>query len=202
MDWSSAISANKNLYAKWTAKTSTVTLDKNGGTTGSNQTVTATYDAAMPLETTSSVDIAVPTKTAATLLGYWDTDAASGGTQYYAYDGSTLSSTTDWDKETATVTLYARWEDKVDYYIDDMHRTAEYTGAGMEKSGAGYTVPGPIADSKAGNVCETEHYIFVGWVSADGQNTDGTLEGTPTIVQPGDVKNASGTTYYAVWAEE
>ena len=191
---------NVTVSATITLRTATVTLDANSGT-GADQTVTATYGDAMPLETTSDVAIAVPTKTGAKLLGYWDTDASSGGTQYYSYDGSTLSSTTNWDKEDESVTLYARWL-TVDYYIDDMHGTTGYTGAGMEKSGAGYTVPGPIADSKAGNVCETEHYIFVGWVSADGQNTDGTLKGTPTIVQPAEVKNASGTTYYAVWAEE
>ena len=191
---------NVTVSATITLRTATVTLGANSGT-GDDQTVTATYGTAMPLTTTSDVAIAVPTKTGAKLLGYWDTDASSGGTQYYAYDGSTLSSARAWDKEVGDVTLYARWL-TVDYYIDDMHGTTGYTGAGMEKSGAGYTVPGPIDENKTGNVCETEHYIFVGWVSADGQNTDGTLKGTPTIVQPGEVKNASGTTYYAVWAEE
>ena len=100
--------ATTTYTAQWTAKTSTVTLNANGGT-GSDQTVTATYDASMPLTTTASTALVAPKAPAGkTFRGYYDTDASSGGTQYYT---ATLTSARTWDKETASVTLYARWTD-------------------------------------------------------------------------------------------
>ena len=88
--------ATFTLGAYWTAKTYTVTLDANGGN-GGTESVTATYNAAMP------------TITPATLAGYALTgyfDAASGGTKYYNADGTSAK---NWDKTSAT-TLYAQWE--------------------------------------------------------------------------------------------
>ncbi|MBQ9206633.1 MAG: InlB B-repeat-containing protein [Treponema sp.] len=85
------------LYAKWTAKTYTVTLNANGGTGGSTS-VTATYNSAMPALTS-------PTRTGYTFQGYYDTSAATGGTQYYTKEKmSATTYTTD-----GTKTLYARW---------------------------------------------------------------------------------------------
>jgi hypothetical protein len=194
------VTSDVTLTAQWSQYSCTVTLNKNGATSGSDQTVSATCGSSMPLTTTSSKAIAIPTKTAHTFLGYWD--ATSDGNQYYAYDGSTLSSYADWDKETNTAqTLYARWEAKVDHFIDDMHGTTGYTGDGHSESGAGYTMPN-LSNVASGNECETNHYIFVGWVIAGGQNSDGTINGTPKIWRPGETNNASNSTYYAVWAEE
>ncbi len=84
------------LYAKWTAKTYTVTLNSQSGT-GGTASVTATYGAAMPA-------ITVPTKSGYTFGGYW-TAADGTGTMYY--DGFGASART-WDKTVAT-TLYAKW---------------------------------------------------------------------------------------------
>ncbi len=197
------VESNITLTAQWSQYSCTVTLNKNGATTGTNQTVSATCGSSMPLETTSSVAIAVPSKTGYTFLGYWDTDASSGGNQYYSYDGSTLSSYTDWDKATNTAqTLYARWEANVDHFIDDMHKTTGYTGSGHSESGANYTMPGPLSNVASGNECETNHYIFVGWVVASGQDDEGTINGTSKIYRPGETKSATNATYYAVWAEE
>ena len=198
------VGGNITLTAQWAYNTTTVTLKKNGGT-GNNQTVLATYGSAMPLTTTSDVAIAVHTKAGYALLGYWDTDASTGGNQYYSYDGSTLSSYANWDKDDASIDLYARWEEKVDQFIDDLHETSGYTSASPhEESGAGYTMPGPLAngDKTTGNDCRKAHYVFVGWVISGGQNANGTIKGTPKIWQPGESNNASGATYYAVWAEE
>lgn len=197
------VGGNITLTAQWAYNTTTVTLKKNGGT-GNNQTVLATYGSAMPLTTTSDEAIAVHTKAGYALLGYWDTDASTGGNQYYSYDGSTLSSYANWDKDDASIDLYARWEEKVDQFIDDLHETSGYTSASPhEESGAGYTVPGPLAgDKTTGNDCRKAHYVFVGWVISGGQNANGTIKGTPKIWQPGESNNASGATYYAVWAAE
>ena len=91
-----ATAQNHNLYAHWTANTYTVTLDKQSGT-GGTDSVTATYNAAMPaLES-------LPTRTGYAFNGYYD--AASGGTQYYKADGASAKT---WDK-TGAQTLYAQW---------------------------------------------------------------------------------------------
>lgn len=86
-----------NLYAYWEGASTTVTLNKNGGTGGINS-VTAKYGQAMP--SLSSV----PTRTGYNFDGYYD--AAEGGTKYYNAD---KSSAKNWDKENTTATLYAHW---------------------------------------------------------------------------------------------
>ena len=80
----------------FTANTTSVTLDRNGGTSGS-ASVTATYGSAMPA-------ISTPIFTGHTFTGYWD--ATSGGTQYYTSSGASART---WDKTGSTATLYARW---------------------------------------------------------------------------------------------
>lgn len=84
------------LYAKYDNKW-TISLDQKGGS-GGTHSITATYGQSMP-------QIAVPTRTGYTFVGYFDTDSASGGTQYYTSIGE---SATTWDK-TYNATLYARW---------------------------------------------------------------------------------------------
>ena len=88
--------ATFTLVAYWTAKTYTVTLDANGGN-GGTESVTATYNDAMP-------SITPATLAGYALTGYFD--AASGGTKYYNADGTSAK---NWDKTSAT-TLYAQWE--------------------------------------------------------------------------------------------
>ena len=87
---SSTNGATVNLYAVWTPKTSTVTLDAGG-------TVTATYDAAMP-------SITVPKAAGKVFGGYYDTSGGTG-TQYYTAAGASART---WNK-TGNVTLYAKW---------------------------------------------------------------------------------------------
>ena len=86
--------ANITLYAKWTAKTYTVTLDQNGGSDGSNS-VSATYGSAMPSAT-------MPTRTGYTFSGYFD----SNNTKYYNANGTSAK---NWDKA-GTATLTAQWQ--------------------------------------------------------------------------------------------
>ena len=86
-----------NLYAYWEGASTTVTLNKNGGTGGTNN-VTAKYGQPMP--SLSSV----PSRTGYNFDGYYD--AAEGGTKYYNAD---KSSAKNWDKENSTATLYAHW---------------------------------------------------------------------------------------------
>ena len=85
------------LEAVWTANTYTVTLDKQNGS-GGDDSVTATYDSAMPSAT-------APTRTGYTFHGYF-TEANGEGTKYYNAD---MSSAHIWDKANNTTTLYAHW---------------------------------------------------------------------------------------------
>ena len=104
------LAADATIAATFTAQTSTVTLDNNSATSGSQQTVTATYDATMPLVTTAdgTPAVAALTRTGYTFNGWWD--ETSGGNQYYTYSGSpkVIASARTWDK-TGAQTLKAQW---------------------------------------------------------------------------------------------
>ncbi len=84
------------LYAKWTVNTYDVTLDKQGGS-GGTESITATYG-----QTPQSIE--VPTLTGYTFGGYW-TSPNGGCGQYYNADGTP---THVWNN-TRTYTLYAKW---------------------------------------------------------------------------------------------
>lgn len=92
------------LTYTFTANSYDVTLAPNGGT-GGNQTISATYDAAMPSKLKNNKSIVAPTRAGYTFLGYFD--AQSGGTKYY---NANLTSAKNWDKASAT-TLYAQWQE-------------------------------------------------------------------------------------------
>ena len=87
--------ADAVLYAKWTPREYSVTLDAVGGTNGG--TVIAEYDADMPV-------IALPVKKGCTFLGYF-TQQNGGGDKYYNADGT---SARKYDK-TDGLMLYAGW---------------------------------------------------------------------------------------------
>lgn len=84
------------LYAIWTPKTYTVTLNKDGGS-GGPASVTATFDEAMPSAT-------MPTKSSSSFLGYF-TEKNGAGTQYYDADGNSMNNWTT----ASNATLYAAW---------------------------------------------------------------------------------------------
>ena len=89
----------RTLYAHWQAQKSVVTLMKNyDATEPVAGTVTATFDANMPTVT-------IPTREGYEFIGYYDTSATTGGTQYYNKSGT---SNHIWDK-TGAQTLWARW---------------------------------------------------------------------------------------------
>ena len=97
------LAADATIAATFTAKTYDVTLDPDGGS-GSNQTVTATYDATMPTTLKGDGDIVLPNKTGYTFDGYYS-EKNGGGTQYYT---STGASARTWNIDGET-TLYAKW---------------------------------------------------------------------------------------------
>ena len=89
------------LYANWKARTSTVTLNPQGGTNGTAK-VTATYGKAMP---TGEKTVA-PTRAGYTFEGYYSSTNGNG-TQYYNAD---MTSKRTWNKEASSATLYAYWK--------------------------------------------------------------------------------------------
>ncbi len=90
------VTSNVTTTAQYTARTFTVTLDKQSGT-GGTSSVTATYDSAMPSAT-------APTRTNYEFLGYY-TGTNGSGTKYY---NANMSSARNWDI-TSNTTLYAYW---------------------------------------------------------------------------------------------
>lgn len=90
------------LYAKWNAKTYTVTLDQQGGSGGTSST-NATYNAAMP-------SVTIPTREGYVFGGYF-TSTNGLGTQYYDANGSSV---TNWNIASDT-TLYAQWTESDEF---------------------------------------------------------------------------------------
>ena len=87
--------SNTTYYAQWKAKTYIVTLDPQGGFSGSNS-INATYDATLPA-------ITPPTRDGYMYNGYYSQPSGQG-TKYYNADGT---SDQTWNQENAT--LYAYW---------------------------------------------------------------------------------------------
>ena len=91
--------SSATLYARWTAATTIVSFNNNGGSGGQTANVTATYGFAMP-----SISKTAPTKTGYIFTGWYD--ATSGGTKYYNLDGTSART---WNKTASSITLYAQW---------------------------------------------------------------------------------------------
>ena len=90
-----------SIWARWTAKTASITFNANGGTSATTPNpTTATFELNMPFVS------GIPTRTGHAFGGYYDTSASSGGTQYYT---ATLASARTWDKEGTSQTLWVRW---------------------------------------------------------------------------------------------
>ena len=147
----SANSTNSNgptiwtYYAIFSPNTYNVSLNKNGGT-GGTSSVTATYDAAMPVAT-------APTRTGYTFQGYYDSE--SGGTQYYNAD---MTSAHNWDK-TANTTLYARWQ-AIPYTVT-LDNNGGSGGTTSVTANYGVAMPAATAPSKTG-------YTFGGYYDSNG----------------------------------
>ena len=133
------------LYAKWTANTYTVALDRQGGAGGTN-VVTTTYGQLSPTVT-------VPTRAGYAFGGYWT--AKNGGGQYFGADGK---ATRTWNN-TKTYTLYAKW-------------TANKYTAFFNANGSGATVSPASKQVTYGSAYgelpapTRTGYAFVKWVNA------------------------------------
>ena len=99
------------LYAVWTANTSTINFNVNGGTGGPDTTfsVEAVFGSPMP----SLHEQTLPTREKRGFTGYFD--APIDGTMYYMPN---LISVRTWDKD-SNATLYAQWRDEGVYELGD-----------------------------------------------------------------------------------
>ena len=164
------------LWAHWTATTSMVTLDKQSGS-GGTSSVTVIYDHAMP-------SITVPTRTGYTFGGYY-TGTSGSGTQYYTASGA---SARNWDRTSATTTLYAKWSANT--------YTIRFNANGGAGEMADLTMTYDAAKNLTSNVFTRANYTFAGWATSSGGNVayaDGARINNLTATQ-GAVVNL-----YAVW---
>ncbi|MBO5817647.1 MAG: InlB B-repeat-containing protein [Paludibacteraceae bacterium] len=145
------VSADITLYAKWTAKTITITWNANGGTV-SPATATYTYDGA-------AVELPTPTRTGYTFNGWFT--AASGGTKI------TEVGTTN--KPATNVTYYAQWTPK------QITITWDANGGSVSPATATYTYDGAAVELPTPT---RANYIFDGWFTAASSGTKITEVGT------------------------
>ena len=165
-DFNTAINANITLFAKWTPKTYTITLDKNGG--ASNGSATATYNS-------SSISIAShPTRTDYRCNGYYT--AASGGTLVLNTDGTlakNVSGYTDangnWTKD-GNATLYAQWTYDVTEYTVTFGVGTGFTSYGSvtaKNNSTSATITSPATVPSGQSITFTASpnpgYVVEGW---------------------------------------
>lgn len=169
------IAENITLYAYWEANKYTVTLDFQGGVSGSGS-VTAIYDNSMPSAT-------APTKMGYTFNGYY---LVENGVEIQYYS-STMTSVSDWNL-TSNVTLYAYWVANT-YTV-----TLDFQGG----TGGSSSVTATYDNSMPNATAPTrEGYVFKGYFSA----TDGLgakyYDAGMISVNEWDID--SNTTLYAYW---
>ena len=161
------------LTANATAHTYTVTLNKVGGT-GGTDTISATYN------TTISA-ITAPSKTGNTFLGYF-TEEGGKGTKYFNANGSVnKDAVTTWTI-TSNITLYANWS--VNGYT--------VTVSGIEADGGSVTGAGTYNYGSTVTITATANtgWSFGGWFT---NNTLTTAASNSTV--GGTVYKPTDTTY-------
>ena len=182
---SSSATGNKTFYAKWTAKTTTITLNNQGATTAGTEEVTATFGSAMP-------DITPPTRDGYTFGGYYGAPGGSGP-HYYNADGSSAAT---WNNENATYTLHAKWTENMSTVL----LVASPTGKGS------FTIGGDAATSTTAGVTTTRSvtavaisgYHFVSWAITGGATISGTTDNPVTVTGDGTGTAATLTATFEV----
>ena len=170
-----SITSDTTIYAKWTANTYMVTFDKQGGIGGSDS-VTATYDSAMPVITT------MPTRTGYKFSGFCD--ASTGGTKYY-YNDLTIAKT--WDK-TSDTTLYAQWK--------AITTTVSFNANGGSNAPSGVAATYDSAMPVITTMPTRTGYEFSGFFDA---STGGTKYYNNDLTSAKTWDKTSDTTLYAQW---
>ncbi|GAB1456724.1 hypothetical protein MASR2M48_20320 [Spirochaetota bacterium] len=163
--------AADTLYAKWTANTYTVTLNKQNGSGGSSS-VTATYAAAMPSAT-------APAWSGYTFDGYY-TSTSGSGTPYY---NASMGSVRNWDQAAAD-TLYAKWTVAV-----TLDKQSGSGGTSSITAVYGTGMPSASAPSRTG-------YTFGGYYTGTSGAGDRYYNADMTSAHTWDISNSK---LYAKW---
>ena len=167
---STGYTADITLYAKWTAKTATITWNPNGGSV-SPTTSSYTYDGAI-------IELPIPTRTGYTFNG-WYTSASVG------IKITNIGSTT---KPTANVTYYAQWT--VNTYTITYKDKGGSTFSGTHASG--YPTTHTYGTATALKTASKTGYTFGGWFTSS--NCSGTA--LTSLAATGYTSNI---TLYAKW---
>ena len=170
------------MYAKWTAKNYTVTLNDGSGS-GGDGTVSVTYNS-----NTNISDVTVPTYTGNDFRGYY-TAADGGGTKVINGNGEWITGTSyvdaggNWVYD-GSPTLHAYWT----AYTYENYRTmcaAVTCDAPDLNSPSSITAYGAtISWTDAGKAGTLDHYEYAVW-------TDGTDEPTSGFTSTGTTKSAT-----------
>lgn len=165
------ITADKDLYAKWTKNQYTVTLDNQSATTAGTASVTVTYGSKTNLES----PITVPTKTNNEFGGYY-TAQNGAGVQVIAANGAFnkdndyVKADGNW-KFVGNVTLYAKWTSTVTTYAityDANGGSGTMTATREYEAGETVTIKTNAFTAPSGKE-------FAGWVVKDASNADVTV---------------------------
>jgi len=196
-----SIDESTTLYAKWTAKTTAITLDLNDGNVGATN-VTATYDQALPEFT-----LATRNETSTyqyRLAGYYITKTGGGDVKVINADGSLVASVsgyTDaagkWIKEDATATLYARWDNYCKVEWVNNGTTVETT---YVKQNETIGAEGMQADLTAGDACSATYNTFIGWYTEASGTESSPAASAPATKVTSETVVPAKVKYYAVWS--
>ena len=168
--------SDTTLYAKWTAATYTVELDRQSGKGGSSS-VKVTYGSAMP------TPITIPTRAGYTFDGYY-THTYGDGTQYYTASGASAK---NWN-ETSVTKLYANWKAKK--YTVALDRQSGSGGTDSVAATYGSTMPSITTPTRTG-------YTFGGYYAL--ANGEGTQYYSASGASANNWNIANATTLYAKW---
>ena len=196
-----AYTSNITLYAKWTPKTYTITLNANGG--ASDGSATATYNSS------TITNLTQPTRTDYRCNGYYT--AALGGTLVLNIDGTlakNVSGYTDangnWTKD-GNATLYAQWTYDVTEYTVNFGAGTGFTSYGSvtaKNNSTSATITSPATVRSGQNITFTATpetgYIVEGWYTnaacTTGKHNAGNTTYTTTIT--------AATNVYVKFAEQ
>ncbi len=207
--------ADATLYATWSPNTYTVTLSANDATEAGTESVTATYDSAMP------AIAKLPAREGYTFAGFY-TESNGSGTQYYTAAGESMRT---WDIASDT-TLYAHWvvagtrytvrhylqnTDLATYTLSDEYTqagtTGEATAAAAKTSYAGFVIPSVTQETIAADgstVVEIKYHRNTYTLSFDKHDGTGTMEsqtlyyGVSTAIKPNEFTRTGYS--FAGWA--
>ena len=207
------VTSDITLYAKWTAKSSSLTFVKNTDDTvtykhadgtsasGFSTGLTAVYDSDMPYDA-SYGGVNIPVRTGYNFQGFYD--ASSGGNQYYDADGKRNTSYTEgkWKVNTTDpTTLYAQWTPKQSALTFDLNNVdTDNIGLVTATSGT-ITASSATYDAAMPSINATPTltgYTFMGFYDAPYGGTQ--YYGSNGLsAATWDKDTTSGTTLYAHW---